>query len=333
MTADNSISSAKQISSQAHLFLEKYSLAPTPVNYSVSYIHVSRNNTALSRKISQQIKATQFIDDAFMQQLFDQYLSTTNSVTEQVLNPLLSSLSKTLININQQVKNGEKVSTDLAKMDATLSQLPHSQPLQELMSYLVGTVQTAQQQHQQLAHELEKTSGEVNQLRVKLQDTKNEAILDSLTGLLNRRGSEEKLKHLALEDTHSSLMIDIDFFKQFNDQFGHFIGDRVLQRVAKVIRDSLTSDDIAARFGGEEFLVVLVNKAQSEASLIAEKIRQTVNHLKLKQKQSKKTLPPISVSIGVASLEAEQSWDNLFERADQALYQAKSLGRNRCHVL
>ena len=133
-----------------------------------------------------------------------------------------------------------------------------------------------------------------------------------------------------IEDIHSSLVIDIDHFKEINDTFGHFIGDKVIQRIAKVIKDCVRETDLAVRFGGEEFVVVLVNQTLKEARKAAERIRLAITELKLMQRQSNTCLPPISVSIGIAQADNDHNWTSLFKRADKALYQAKNSGRNRC---
>jgi len=332
MLSQDDFTYATQYSEQTHQFLSQHQLAPNPVNYSVIYLYVSNNHGDLTKEINEHLNAHNNFDNIFMEQMFDQYLSNSQKIENDILDPLYVSLSETVNRINKQVTHGKKTSIKLEKIDSALAKFDQGKSLNDVVNYLIGTIKTSHQQHISISEQLEKTSDEVHQLKSKLEETRQDAILDALTGLLNRRGGDEKLQELELTDVHSSLLIDIDYFKKFNDDFGHFIGDKVLQRVAKVIRECVNTDDVTMRFGGEEFLVVLVNKAQSEASLIAEKIRHTVNTLKLKQKQTNLTLPPISVSIGIAEVDDDLSWSDLFKRADEALYQAKNSGRNRCVI-
>ena len=133
-----------------------------------------------------------------------------------------------------------------------------------------------------------------------------------------------------MKETHSTLAIDIDHFKAINDKFGHFIGDKVIQRIAKTIKENTHEADIAVRFGGEEFVVVMSHKTLYEAKQIAEDIRDSISKMKLIQRETNTYLPPISVSIGVAQNINTKNWLELFEQADKALYQAKNEGRNRC---
>jgi len=135
---------------------------------------------------------------------------------------------------------------------------------------------------------------------------------------------------LNFAETHSSLAIDIDHFKKINDDFGHFVGDKVIQRIAKTIKRHVSEKDLAVRYGGEEFLVVMTNKSIPEAKKVAENIRLSVSKMKLIQKESNTYLPPISVSIGIAQSDDTPDWTSLFKQADNALYKAKNAGRNRC---
>ncbi len=330
MLCQDEYKSATKYSELTLKLLAQHHLAPSPINYSVIYLLVTNRHAQLAADINVQLANNNTLDSVFIEMMFDKHLTQSQQFDQNFLEPLLGSLSSTVELINDQVDSGRKISSNLEKVDLALSKNKFHQPLQDVVNYLIHTVKDSREQQIFLSQELAKTTNEVNHLKSKLRETKQEAVLDALTGLLNRRGSEEKLKGLALTETHSSLMIDIDHFKNFNDQFGHFIGDRVLQKVAHVIKDSVSSNDITVRFGGEEFLVVLVNKAKSEASLVAEKIRQTVNQLKLIQRRANVTLPRISVSIGIAEVENDSSWDELFKRADEALYVAKHRGRNRC---
>jgi diguanylate cyclase (GGDEF)-like protein len=154
------------------------------------------------------------------------------------------------------------------------------------------------------------------------------SLTDALTGLLNRRYIEERL----LEETKRSnregspmsfMMLDVDHFKSYNDEFGHPAGDEALRMVAAVIKDTLRSADVAARFGGEEFAVLLPQTNGLEAVAIAERIR-------LNLEKTKFPLRSVTVSFGVASCSANLcSPDALVSAADRALYAAKRQGRNR----
>ncbi|MGO4551276.1 GGDEF domain-containing protein [Lysobacter sp. 2RAF19] len=150
---------------------------------------------------------------------------------------------------------------------------------------------------------------------------------DQLTGLWNRAGLErlrarsDVQRELAAQP-YVMLVLDIDHFKRINDKHGHLFGDRVLCAVADAVSRSVRANDIAARIGGEEFLVVLPDTRLDGGAEIAERIRRAVEHLELPV--------PVTVSVGIADGPSSQNGpEGVFERADQALYRAKKGGRNR----
>jgi len=156
---------------------------------------------------------------------------------------------------------------------------------------------------------------------------------DSLTGLPNKRATEDTLKRMVAQANRSltpltAVMLDLDRFKQVNDRFGHAQGDEVLAAAGAAIRSSLRSSDFAGRFGGEEFLILLPETSLDGARLVAEKIRETISSV---------TVPgvdrDITASLGVSDLlEHGGTTAGLLRAADRALYDAKTAGRNRTVV-
>lgn len=155
---------------------------------------------------------------------------------------------------------------------------------------------------------------------------------DSLTQLLNRRNLFEKgelLLQVAIEqkDELSVILLDIDHFKAVNDNFGHDVGDKVIVAIAKLGRETMRPRDVFARLGGEEFAVVLPETNHDQAKAIAERFREKVEQCDLSDYDEKLS---ITVSIGVASVtQHTESFDSILNAADEAMYLAKSAGRNQ----
>lgn len=330
MSFEDDYQVTSKFSEHTHDFLSSHLIAPTPVNYSVIYLYISNENEMLSAAIDKNLQQGILITTDFIADLFKRYVSFTQQIENTVLAPFEQTLSKTLEQISKQVSNEDKVVNNLQKLDKILANSKNNTSMDNIVSYLFNTINNTKAQHEALSQKLTITKKEINQLKDKLSASRQEALVDSLTGLLDRRGCDEKLQYLDHADTHSSLAIDIDHFKKVNDTFGHFIGDKVIQRIAKTIQRHISEQDIAVRFGGEKFVVVMANTPINEAQKTAEKIRESIYKMKLKQRGTNTYLPPISVSIGIAQNDNISEWTALFEQADNALYQAKNSGRNRC---
>jgi two-component system cell cycle response regulator len=178
--------------------------------------------------------------------------------------------------------------------------------------------------------ELYETVQEKNRL---LQEMANK---DGLTGLYNHRYFHEQLSKdfLRARRYHeflSCVLLDIDYFKKFNDTHGHQTGDVVLSTLGRVIKDSVRDSDLSARYGGEEFALILYHTDGPAAYQVSERLRQMVESHEVRDKEN---VLHVTISVGVATFPSEQICDSkgLIECADKALYQAKENGRNRVEV-
>jgi diguanylate cyclase (GGDEF)-like protein len=163
--------------------------------------------------------------------------------------------------------------------------------------------------------------------------------LDGLTGIANRRKFDEYVTFTCgfsrlQEAPVSMIMVDIDHFKHYNDQFGHQEGDTCLRRIALALSDIMTQKtDFIARYGGEEFACILPNRSQKEALIIAEKLRAGVENLRIPHADSEVN-PYVTISIGVSTIYPDdtKACIDLIKSADEALYRSKESGRNKVSI-
>lgn len=189
----------------------------------------------------------------------------------------------------------------------------------------ISQMKNAEKQARQYSEELERQQKELRRMNELLHQ---QALTDGLTGLYNHRAFQEKLNHEFLRAQRrfaplSIIMADVDYFKKYNDSFGHPAGDEVLKLVASLLRETARATDCVARYGGEEFVMVLMDTDGEGAYQVAERVRKAVE-----------THPwgmrPITLSLGISALRPDtKSATDLLGEADFALYRSKQEGRNR----
>lgn len=211
--------------------------------------------------------------------------------------------------------------------------------LKDLESSLDGFVRTEQSRHGSASAQMELVVARLRELESETQRLRNDleqqhtlTLLDPLTGALNRLGYTESIgreyaRWRRYGGQLSLAMCDLDLFKRINDEYGHAAGDKVLSSVAGLLRQHIRNCDLLCRLGGEEFAVILPETALEGARIAAEKLRASVAASKFRFKNSP---VPVTISIGVAEFHAGDTIEDVFERADRALYMAKHSGRNRC---
>jgi diguanylate cyclase len=182
-----------------------------------------------------------------------------------------------------------------------------------------------------LTARLKQLESETNDLRSRLEESQAKASVDVLTGVPNRFALEEQFaKELERARRHarplSCAVLDLDFFKRINDTYGHAAGDKVLRQVAQLCSQNLRTNDFFARYGGEEFVMLLPETEPDAATLVADKLRESVKKVHFHHAGD-----PVAVtlSVGVAGLREGDTMTSLFERADKALYEAKQAGRDQ----
>jgi diguanylate cyclase len=178
------------------------------------------------------------------------------------------------------------------------------------------------------------SSADLQQLYRELEKSQKEAQTDSLTGLINRRGLEKRFELERIRAKQNTLpfsiiMVDLDHFKKVNDTYGHLVGDSLLRGVARILKLQLRRNDIAARYGGEEFLILLPETDLVGAGAVAGKIQRGLSTKEWKLKESGQSMGQITVSMGISVYAMNESGNDMIKRADDALYMAKSSGRNQ----
>ena len=219
-------------------------------------------------------------------------------------------------------------------LEAVLPGRPESIPLADRDAGKLELAQQAGEQIAAMSARLNEMEGEAEALRSRVNEERNQAMTDALTGIPNRLAYEQRLEQEVARwkrfGTPLVLVVwDIDHFKRVNDRFGHKAGDKVLRTIARVLADHVRETDFVARYGGEEFAMLMTGSALDACLHVAEKLRGAVEGTGFHFRDEAVT---ITASCGLAEMRDGDSTEQWFERADRALYRAKQEGRNRCEL-
>lgn len=242
-------------------------------------------------------------------------------------------LAKVLAVIKSRLAHDESYAQRLEQVQAQLGQRPSADELAAIIDLIIVENQRAKQSAANAIRELSNAQATIAKLQTSLDEAVAETMKDALTGVGNRRGFDLALDEaIATAQSGSKPMTlvicDLDHFKRINDEFGHAMGDQVLKLAAQALSSTVRGSDIVCRIGGEEFAIILPNTALKEALTVSERIRSKLLSQTLAVRGTNKTVGTISASFGVAERFEGNDAKRLLDRADGALYRAKSLGRN-----
>jgi diguanylate cyclase len=241
-----------------------------------------------------------------------------------------------------------RVDAEVSGIESSVHQAASLDQIKQTIQQRVEVIRTHMNEHRQaeasrqaeLEHKLKHATSrlqavekETTHLRAHLRKRKLQAMADPLTGIPNRIAFEERIdREYGRWKRYASplalLVMDVDHFKQINDTYGHRAGDKALKLIAQVLKQSVRETDLVARYGGEEFTAIVPETTPDGVVALAEKLRQAVENA---QFHYHGIAVPITISIGIAGFRAADTPETAFVRADKALYQAKSGGRNRVH--
>lgn len=195
--------------------------------------------------------------------------------------------------------------------------------------------QTAETRLKQSKRDYDEFLRQSHEMLQEIETLRAVSLHDPLTEVYNRRAYDNQLpKTLTAFKNHSlktcSLVVfDIDNFREFNNTYGHLAGDRVLAYVARLTRDSLRSDDLIFRYGGDEFVILMPNATIDAALLVAEKVRRNITSVEFKLFKNSDITVQVTISMGVAEINVDDDPASFFARADQAMFHSKTSGRNQ----
>ncbi|MGH8294822.1 MAG: GGDEF domain-containing protein [Steroidobacteraceae bacterium] len=303
-----------------------------PVSYAVWYEHAGELNPALTHELGKLLAGDTLLCDADISRLHALHIAGRDvqafELAQSQLREVIGESEKQAAHAERTIKRFSGTLDDALEdahrhgegangfSEAVARVLAEASQLQSVLGLL----------HRQLARQRQ----ELDQVMERLERSQNEPLRDPLTGLKNLHGLRRAVegRDFALGGV-AFLAADIDNFKRINDTHGHVIGDKVLAKVAEILRAHLAGEDVAARLGGDEFAMFLPGKSLEAAAALAEEIRATATRAVITRADGMQYVGAVTLSIGVAIGEGSDTLESLRHRADEALYDAKDCGRNR----
>jgi len=328
----DSVEESVQIVRQVVTYAGKHQLALNPIVYTVLYQHSGGINAELSRQLDQLRQQGQ-LTQANVESLYHTHIYESDLKNAQSINNAVGNIINfTQGAISRIEGDTQQYSDQLNSATQRLSATIGESGVESLLTTLLEETQVMYGASLKLRTELSEAHQKIEQMNQEFNRIRHESLTDPLTGLKNRRAFDKEIAQLCTSaqvarEPLSLLIVDIDHFKVINDTHGHVVGDGVIKRVAQWLTESVRGQDVVARFGGEEFVLILPMTSLAGAASVVENIRASIAKRTLRY--GEKAIGKITISVGAAQMGHTEEVESLVNRADQMLYLAKREGRNR----
>jgi len=325
-----------EIAGSAFELIDAYGTPPYPSTYSLWYAYVSGTNDKLVSRVDSLLAKSSELSPYEINEICETFLTPDDvrAANAEIGRRFKDEMSNVIELIESNVSGSERFQDALGAASKQLPEAARSGNFDEIVSTLIEQNREMAEHTAQLSEGLNESRRQIEILNRELEKVQRQSMTDPLTGLANRRVFDERLLEEIELAHHDEVplclaMIDLDHFKRINDTFGHLIGDAVLKKVATIIATSIRPRDMVARFGGEEFAVILAGIDIRNASVVVERIRREISSARLFVRGTRDEIGQITASFGVVELRPDMDADALVEAADHLLFKSKRSGRDQ----
>lgn len=326
----------RRIAADAMERMDALAVPPTPDNYTVWYTYSAGTNPELTKALDVLLSNNASFTAERNAEIYERFFAASPDLErmQETGRKLEAEMGRLVAVLGEAGQDTSAYGRKMAHLSGELSDGTTLETVQTTVRSMLRETRAIMAKNQHLEHRLDKSRREVANLRADLESVRQDATTDALTGIANRKLFDQRLREAgtaAMENGHdmSLVLADIDHFKQFNDKFGHHVGDEVLKLVAAHLRNQVKGRDTPARYGGEEFALILPETSIANAVKLIDRIRQQLGSHTLTNRKSQTRYGRVTISAGVAQYRLGEPLDALLRRADAALYTAKETGRNR----
>ncbi|MGE3622479.1 MAG: GGDEF domain-containing protein [Bdellovibrionales bacterium] len=321
---------------QAMEHLIRDGLAPLPDNFALYFYYHAGTNANLKMAMDLLLQQNGTLTQAQCNDLYNAHLGlqAEHKVLMEANAKIEAEIHKVMGVLDAAGAGTEKFGKTLEGFEGKLTASDSIEQIREVVTKVATETRVIAQQNQRLQTQLAQTNEQLTEMRFNLDAVHKESQIDPLTEVGNRKFFSTELARSIDEATSNGqpltlLIVDIDFFKKFNDTYGHLIGDQVLRLVARTLVENLKGRDVIARYGGEEFVILLPQTRVSDAEKVANQLRASLGTKQIKKRSTNETLGVVTISIGAAEYCPVEDAESFIARADSALYKAKQTGRNK----
>ena len=335
IVANDEFTRALAYANSALSLLKRGEVPPFPQFYELFYTYATGVNPSLNERINS-ILGDGVPKMEVVESLYNEFLKS--EAVDERITAVSELMSKNIGSVHSAISSASETaktySGSLQLANTALNGDMDTAALKELTQQLLEKTANMQETNARLEKSLEHAREDVQGLQKNLEEVQRQSMTDSLTKIYNRKFFDQHISKSMTDAKETGkplclVMADIDHFKSFNDTFGHQTGDQVLRLVAMTMRSNTKGSDLACRYGGEEFVLILPDTSLEEAVMLSDKIRKAIQGKELLKRSTNEKLGRITSSFGVALMHPNDTDISLIERADAALYAAKRNGRNR----
>ena len=306
-----------------------------PVSFTVWYEYSAGINAQLNLALEQCLRSEPRLGNDTLRRLYHAHIADPD---QEAVHKISHALQRVMTGVVENASSTGAQAGAFGNQIDGLAVALRAQDLTAVTPLLDATLAGAGEMKQTalaLVQQINASRLEINRLRADLTRARDEALLDPLTGVLNRKGFDAQLDRLLHQPpgpggVPALIMIDIDHFKAVNDTHGHVLGDQVIRGLAEVLRTCAPDrENSVARYGGEEFAILLPGSALADGMRVADNVRQRIKAMKLRDRRTQQVVLRVTVSAGVALMQPGDDPASWIARADCALYKSKQSGRDR----
>jgi len=314
--------------------LQKWQLAPTPINYAVCYEFIHNRQGEMAIALVKHYASHKKIDNFFIEDLFQQYLLGQSQFREEIITDIDELLSFAESSSEKTISSAESL---VYQVDSNIEQLASrsTTKIAEAIKKIKAASLQFKRQQQELNEELAVSKEKSEALRIELEAARKEIYLDPLTGLYNRKALNKHLEVWSKEEPNkpvAAIVLNVDQLTEVNKQFGDLISDVLLTKIANKVGSYVGESGLPVRSGSDEFIVLLPEVEKSAAAEIGEKIRQGVEKLRFVSSKSGVRFPQMTVSLAINSFNLSQNVDKSLSYTRSVLSDLQLSGGNQLTV-